>query len=70
MYIISHITIYTTVLASDDSIHCMPLSINVIENAFTFTVIINQVFKDIIYVQLLGAMALDLISMLERSWHI
>ena len=58
-------------LASDDSIYCMPLSIIVIENAFGFTVIIVRLFiKDIIYVQLLLAMVLDLISMLERSWHI
>ena len=60
-----------TLLASDDSIYCMPLSIIVIENAFGFTVIIVRLFiKDIIYVQLLLAMVLDLISMLERSWHI
>lgn len=60
-----------TLLASDDSIYCMSLSIIVIENAFGFTVIIVRLFiKDIIYVQLLLAMVLDLISMLERSWHI
>ena len=60
-----------TLLASDDSIYCMSLSIIVIENAFGFTAIIVRLFiKDIIYVQLLLAMVLDLISMLERSWHI